>query len=236
MKTIQKMTLKRGWPLIIFAIILLSGCVGPAAPERKPLEKVINREAENEEGYEVIAFVERADVLDFLIVEANDTTMTSINNSQYDKLFIQNISQTLLDIEQSYFHSSHYQGFLNYSIIAKFISIKNYTEISTLIMKQLRNFLVPNTSGCVGYIPKKLGINNTQIEELSLENDLINVLSKTNLSKSLWLVTVGIHFWYLDAAYRMGRWETSVYCSEICLLDPALNFAAIFTIRSSNSL
>lgn len=70
--------LKRGSLVILVVIVLFSGCYYPGsyAPERKPFEKKFNRIAESTEGYEVIDFIENADILDFLNLEATDPKIT----------------------------------------------------------------------------------------------------------------------------------------------------------------
>ena len=208
--------------VLLLSIILLSGCVYPGsyAPESKPFEKKIERIAENEEGYKVIDLVEKADILDFLNLTADDPKITGYNSHH----FIRNISQTLIDIEREYV----WQGFLNYSIGAKYISIENYTEIKTHVENQFGRFSgwFSDTIGLIGYIPNE-SENETQIEELSRQNNMNDVLEKTNLSSNLWLVTVFIHYWFLHAAYRGGEWETSSYRVAVYLINPRMDFIVI---------
>jgi hypothetical protein len=178
--------------------------MGPA-PERKPFVNDFNRVADSEEGYRVIDFVEKVDIFNFLNITENDTRITQFNSSAR---FINNITQVLINKEEHY--SSYYQGFLNYSIVTKFLSITHYSEPITHAKNMLDNLsllIFPETNGIAGYVSNTPEKNGSMVEELSMENDMLCVLGKTNLTDNLWLVTVFIHAWGLDASARVGRWD-----------------------------
>ena len=180
-ENLTKIILRRSLMIILLlSTILLSGCVFPGsyAPESKPFKKILRREADNEEGYQAIDFVEKADILVFLNLTADDPKITGYNSHH----FIRNISQALIDIEGDYV----WQGFLNYSIVARYISIENYTEIKTHVKNQFGRFSgwFSDATGLIGYIPNEFE-NGTQIEELSPQNNMNDVLGKTKFSKTI---------------------------------------------------
>lgn len=231
-----------GIVLLLSLIILFSGCVnfsmGPP-PEEKPFVNNFNRVADSEEGYRVIDFVEKVDVFNFLNITANDTRITEckrVNSSIRSARFIRNIAKMLKNTEEHF--SFYYQGFLNYSIVAKFLSITHYSELITHaknMLDKLSLLIFPETIGIAGYVPKAPEKIGTMVEELSMENNVLNILGKTNLTDNLWLVTVFIHAWGLDAGAREGQWDVDYYQVEILLLDPMMNFLGIFSTTKFSS-
>ena len=207
-------------------IVLLSGC---ALGEKQLLEKNYIRIADTEELSEVINYIEKYDMLEFVNIDPNNPLVFQ-GFSIDPGFFVRNISHFLKEVENDYDHQFYYSGELDYFISGKRISSENVSSIKT-IAKQIigdisRYFNPIEAKSFVTYYPLNSSLNETTY--LTTYDDFNKV--NMTLANSMWLVLVDLTYSWHD---RFGGCETYIF-EELILLDELSLLPLVLTSTSNH--